>query len=76
MVFVFHKKKSDLRAGLARLNALNPLAILERGYSVTRSLPGYALLKDVKQVGVGERVEVSLWRGALECRVERKKDNA
>ncbi|MBW1896039.1 MAG: hypothetical protein JRI47_03180, partial [Deltaproteobacteria bacterium] len=75
MELLFHKKKSDLRGGIAKLNALNPLAILERGYSVTRALPDYALVKDVKDVGVGDELEVTLWRGALECRVERKRDN-
>jgi exodeoxyribonuclease VII large subunit len=60
---------------LAKLNGLNPLAILERGYSVTRRLPDYTLLKEAKEVRVGDKVEVSLWVGALECRVERKKDN-
>jgi exodeoxyribonuclease VII large subunit len=75
MAFIFYKKRSDLRAGIAKLNALNPLAILERGYSVTRSLPDCELVRDVKDVGVGDEVEVTLWKGALECRVERKKDN-
>jgi exodeoxyribonuclease VII large subunit len=75
MTILCYKKRSDLRAAIAKLNALNPLAILERGYSVTRSLPDCELVRDVKDVGVGDEVEVTLWKGALECRVERKKEN-
>jgi exodeoxyribonuclease VII large subunit len=57
---------------VAKLNALSPLAILERGYSVTRALPNYALVKDVQQVRVGQGVEVTVSKGSMVCRIERK----
>jgi len=60
---------------VARLNALNPLAILQRGYSVTRTLPEYALVKDVQQVSVGQQVEVTVSRGAMVCLIERKQED-
>ena len=73
MQFFLESKKSILRTTVAKLNALNPLAILKRGYSVTRTLPHYALVKDVQQVSVGQHVEVTVSRGAMVCRIERKR---
>ena len=73
MQFFLESKRSILRTTVAKLNTLNPLAILERGYSVTRTLPDYALVKDVQQVSVGQHVEVTVSRGAMVCRIERKR---
>ena len=75
MHFLLGSKKGILSTTLARLNALNPLAILERGYSVTRSLPNYAMVKDIHQVSVGEHVEVTVSRGAMVCCIERKEED-
>jgi len=75
MQFLLESEKGMLRTTVARLNALNPLAILERGYSVTRTLPGHALVKHVNQVSVGQHVEVTVSRGAMVCRIERKRED-
>jgi len=68
-------KSGALRTTVAKLNALNPLAVLERGYSITRTLPDYALVKDVQQVSLGQQVKVNVSRGAMVCRIERKREN-
>jgi exodeoxyribonuclease VII large subunit len=70
MQFFLESRKGILRTTVAKLNALNPLAILERGYSVTQTLPDYALVKDVRQVSVGQQVNVTVSRGAMVCRIE------
>ncbi len=75
MQFFLESIKGTLRTTLAKFNALNPLAILERGYSVTQTLPDYALLKDVRQVSVGQEVKVTVSRGAMVCRIQRKRKN-
>jgi exodeoxyribonuclease VII large subunit len=75
MQFFLESRKGTLRTTVGKLKALNPLAILERGYSVTQTLPDYALLKDVRQVSVGQGVKVTVSRGAMVCRIERKQDN-
>lgn len=72
MHFVSVSKKTSFRTAVAKLNALNPLEVLERGYSMTRTLPDYAVVKDVLHVNVGQHVEVTLSRGAMVCRIERK----
>ncbi|MEW6439943.1 MAG: exodeoxyribonuclease VII large subunit [bacterium] len=52
-----------------RLQSLSPLAVLSRGYSITRLVPDGRVLKGVEGVGEGSRVEVTLARGKLACSV-------
>lgn len=58
----------DLRTLVQRLNALSPLATLERGYSISRKTDG-AVLTSTEQVSIGDRVEIQLADGQLACRV-------
>ena len=59
----------DLHTLGQRLNALSPLATLERGYSISRKTDGAVLTSD-EQVSVGDRIEIQLADGHLACRVE------
>jgi exodeoxyribonuclease VII large subunit len=52
----------------ARLDALSPLKILERGYAVVFD-PAGDLLTDASRVSAGDDVRVRLARGSLEARV-------
>lgn len=61
--------KRDLHTLAQRLNALSPLATLERGYSISRKTDG-EVLTSAKQVSIGDRVEIQLADGHLACRVE------
>lgn len=56
------------RAG-ARLHALSPLAVLERGYSIVLDEHGGAL-RDAGEASVGQRIRVRLHRGALDAEVK------
>lgn len=53
----------------ARLDALSPLNILARGYSVTQDENG-AVVRDAANLGRGDVVKTRLHRGQIVCRVE------
>ena len=59
----------DLHTLAQRLNALSPLATLQRGYSISRKTDGQ-VLTSAEQVSIGDRVEIQLADGHLACRVE------
>ncbi len=65
------QERARLRELAGRLQGANPLAILGRGYSITKLLPGEEVLRDVKGVAIGSQVKVRLHKGQLFCRVER-----
>lgn len=65
----FIRENRILLKGLgSRLNALSPLAVLERGYSVTTDENG-RVLKRIKQISPGDQITVTLSDGSLKCRV-------
>ncbi len=64
------RKASALGAAAGRLEAVSPLAVLARGYSLAYRQKDGALLRGAEEAGVGERVRVRLARGELACRVE------
>ena len=54
-----------------RIKDLSPLSILERGYSITRKIPDKTILKNASTVNQGERVNITLAEGELDCLIER-----
>ncbi len=68
-------KYSILRELAARLNALSPLSILARGYSITRTIPDAVVVMDAKETTKGQDLEVIVAKGSLICRVIRILDN-
>lgn len=63
-------KRSAFSLLKKRIMDLSPLSILKRGYSITRRLPKKMVLRNVSAVNRGDRVQVLLAEGGLECRVE------
>lgn len=61
------KKRLGLAA--ASLDALSPLAVLQRGYAIAQSEDG-KLLRDAKTVSVGDSVRIRLAKGTLKTIVE------
>jgi exodeoxyribonuclease VII large subunit len=72
MAACVESKRKGWEKEVARLDAMSPLAILRRGYSITRRLPDGLVLRAVDEVGVKAQVVVRLHRGELICRVEGK----
>jgi len=54
------------------LDALSPLAVLDRGYSITHKLPEERIVKDVGALSLGDRLRVTFAKGKALCRVEGK----
>ena len=54
----------------AALDAMSPLRVLSRGYSLTEDGQG-RLLRSVEGLNAGEQIRVRLSDGRLDCRVER-----
>lgn len=60
---------------MARLDALSPLAVLTRGYSITQNSSG-EIVRNVHQTSAGERISVRLAEGGLEAKVTKVMDEA
>jgi len=67
-----NQAKSSLALASASLEALSPLATLERGY-VLCSDQEDNIVKDPLQLAIGERLSLTAARGQLQCRIEDKK---
>jgi exodeoxyribonuclease VII large subunit len=63
------RRRSRLEQATAKLAALSPVAILERGYSLIFDARG-ALVKDAAQLSAGEMIHARLAQGSLDARVE------
>ncbi len=60
---VLEKSQNDLSLLLSRLEALSPLAVLKRGYAVVKKIPEGTSVSSIKNIKVGDSVELSLSDG-------------
>jgi len=60
----------ELRALSGKLDALSPLNVLERGYSITYKLPLMTVIKESKELKTGDKVSVRFHEGKARCLVE------
>ena len=63
------RARHRLGVDLGRLDSLSPLAVLGRGYSLTRSADG-RIVRSWRDVSAGDAVRVLLHEGSLDCRVD------
>jgi exodeoxyribonuclease VII large subunit len=70
MLHALDRRRQQWKENAGRLHSLSPLGVLSRGYSITRQLPSGNIVRDAETARTGDRVEVVLSRGELECRVE------
>ena len=55
-----------------RLNSLNPDAVIERGYSICRKIPGKEIIKRLNQVEIGNEIEIIISDGKMLGKVDKK----
>lgn len=64
------ESRNKLSMLAARLDTLSPLNSLARGYSIIRSGKDHTLVKSIQSIVVGDKLEVFLTDGLLDCVVE------
>ena len=57
--------RHELATLAASLNALSPLGVLDRGYSLTKRLSDETLIRDARDLNVGDRISTLLANGSL-----------
>jgi len=70
----FEGHTNHISRAAASLTALNPTSVLDRGYSIARTIPGKNVILDAETVAVQDLVEIILSKGRILTRVEKKTD--
>jgi exodeoxyribonuclease VII large subunit len=68
---ILKNKEYQFKTLSTSINALSPLAILERGYSVTRTYPDKDIVRKSTQVSTGQELEIMLSEGTIGVVVNR-----
>ncbi|HHW48579.1 MAG TPA: exodeoxyribonuclease VII large subunit [Clostridiaceae bacterium] len=63
------KARTRLQFLIEKLNALSPLSILARGYSITKLKENGSIVKSVEGVNNGDELRISVYDGDIDCRV-------
>lgn len=69
----FDSKVESFRVCGAKLDALSPLKVLDRGFAIVENEAGM-ILRDASQSGVGEFVKIRFAKGSLRAKVEKIDD--
>jgi len=67
---IVRMKSQHLGEISGRLQALNPTAVLARGYSITRTLPDASVVTDPGQVHPDQPIEILVKKGAITAKVQ------
>ncbi|MEK7374956.1 MAG: exodeoxyribonuclease VII large subunit [Thermodesulfobacteriota bacterium] len=63
------QRKSRVGSAIALLDSLSPLAVLRRGYTITRRLPDGLILRRAEDVVAGQEVAILLAAGSLHAKI-------
>lgn len=65
---ILASKDQQMRLHIAKLDALSPLSVLTRGYSIIQTSDG-TITRDAAAVKIGDKLKIRLERGKLEAEV-------
>jgi len=65
------RSKQNFLAASAKLDTLSPVRILARGFSIC--MKEDEIIKDVREVEIGDKIEILLRKGSLSCKVMEKR---
>ncbi len=68
---LFEAGRARLQQAAAQMEALSPVAILARGYSITRKADSGAILRNASEARPGDRLITRLGQGRIVSRVEK-----
>ncbi|GFZ99039.1 exodeoxyribonuclease 7 large subunit [Paenibacillus marchantiophytorum] len=75
MQTLLRSKKQEWQSGVRHLDALSPLKVMQRGYSLAYDDQEQQLIRSVTQVQVGDTVKIRLKDGRLNCQVSGMEEN-
>ena len=73
MVELFTSYKNNFDLLFNKLELLNPLNVLKKGYSVVKK--DNHVIKDIKNVKVGDIVNIKINNGSIDAKVEKVDEN-
>jgi exodeoxyribonuclease VII large subunit len=65
---------AEMGALAGKLDALSPLKVLDRGYSITYKIPSMKTVRDSKQLKRGDNVLIAFAKGKAKCSVTESED--
>lgn len=68
---LFQTIKADHTQLSAKLQAFNPQSVLDRGYSISRIVPGKKIVFNSSDVNINDKIEIILSKGRLITKVEK-----
>jgi exodeoxyribonuclease VII large subunit len=63
------QEREALERLTATLQALSPLAVLARGYSICRHQADGRVIREAQTAAPGMHIDITLWQGSLQCTV-------
>ena len=64
----------ELKIRMGKLDALSPLAILSRGYSISFHIPSGEIIREAAKVNVNDAIRIRLHQGQLEAKITGKEE--
>ncbi len=72
--YIVRIKKEGFRTILGKLEALSPLAVLKRGYSITLTAKDGKIVKDASNLAKSDVIKTKLAKGEVISKVEEVKE--